>query len=97
MLSVFASFINSFPRFSIAAMPPFDVQCLTFIVSKRVASNSICPPPRGCAGGRIGTRFLRPKGTSPLKRVNPVGTPGYRNGTESFFCLKGRPSVVRDV
>jgi hypothetical protein len=26
-----------------------------------------------------------------------VGTPGYRNGTESFFCLKGRPSVVRDV
>ena len=43
------------------------------------------PPPRGCAGGRIGTRFLRPKGTSPLKRVNPVGTPGCRNGTESFF------------
>jgi len=24
-------------------------------------------------------------------------TPGYRNGTESFFGLKGRPSVVRDV
>ena len=55
------------------------------------------PPPRGCAGDRIGTRFLRPRGTSPLKGVNPAGTPGYRNGTESFFGLKGRPSVVRDV
>ena len=54
------------------------------------------PPPRGCAGGRIGIRFLRP---SPLKGVNPAGTPGYRNGTESFFGLKlkGHPSVVRDV
>jgi hypothetical protein len=52
------------------------------------------PPHRGCAGGRIGTRFLRP---SPLKGVNSEGTPGYRNGTESFFGLKGRPSVVRDV
>ena len=29
--------------------------------------------------------------------TNPAGTPGYRNGTESFFGLKGRPSVVRDV
>ena len=28
---------------------------------------------------------------------NPAGTPGYTNGTESFFGLKGRPSVVRDV
>jgi hypothetical protein len=28
---------------------------------------------------------------------NSAGTPGYRNGTESFFGLKGRPSVVRDV
>jgi hypothetical protein len=28
---------------------------------------------------------------------NPAGTPGHRNGTESFFGLKGRPSVVRDV
>ena len=54
-------------------------------------------PHRGCAGGRIGTRFLRPRGTSPLKGVNPAGTPGYRNGTESFFGLKRRPSVVRDV
>jgi len=26
---------------------------------------------RGCAGGRIGTRFLRPRGTSPLKGANP--------------------------
>jgi hypothetical protein len=49
------------------------------------------------AGGRIGTRFLRPRGTSPLKEANPVGTPGYRNGTESFFGLKRRLSVVRDV
>ena len=51
---------------------------------------SMQPPHRGCAGGRIGTRFLRPRGTSPLKGVNPAGT-------ESFFGLKGRPSVVRDV
>ena len=29
--------------------------------------------------------------------INPAGTPGYRNGTESFFGLKGRPPVVRDV
>jgi hypothetical protein len=35
--------------------------------------------------------------TSPLKGVNPAGTPGYRNGTESFFGLKWCPSVVRDV
>ena len=42
--------------------------------------------------GRIGTKFLR-----PLKGVNPAGTPEYRNGTESFFGLKGHPSVVRDV
>jgi hypothetical protein len=44
-----------------------------------------------------GTRFLRPRGTSPLKGVNPAGTPGNRNGTEGFFGLKGRSSVVRDV
>ena len=55
------------------------------------------PPHRGCSGGRIGTRFLCPRGTSPLKGVNPAGTPGYRNGTESFFVLKGHPSVVQDV
>ena len=55
------------------------------------------PTHRGCAGGRIGTRFLRPRGTSALKGANPTGTPWYRNGTESFFCLKGRPLVVRDV
>jgi hypothetical protein len=29
--------------------------------------------------------------------ANPSGTPGYRNGNESFFGLKGHPSVVRDV
>ena len=57
----------------------------------------ICTPPsqRVCRG-RKGTKFLHPRGTSPLKGVNPAGTPGYRNGTESFD-LKGRPSVVRDV
>ena len=27
--------------------------------------------PRGCAGGRIGTKFLRPKGTSTQKGANP--------------------------
>jgi hypothetical protein len=31
------------------------------------------------------------------KEYNPAGTPGYRNGTESFFDLKRRPPVVRDV
>jgi hypothetical protein len=55
------------------------------------------PPHRVCARVRIGTRFLRPRGTSPLKGVNTTGTPGYRNGTKSFFGLKGRPSVMRDV
>jgi hypothetical protein len=55
------------------------------------------PPPRGCAGDIIGTRFLRPRGTSLLKGANPAGTPGNINGTESFFGLKGHPSVVRDV
>ena len=35
----------------------------------------VYPPPRGCAGGRIGTRFLRPRGTSPLKGVNPTREP----------------------
>jgi hypothetical protein len=29
------------------------------------------PPHRGYADGRIGTRFLRPRGTTPLKGVNP--------------------------
>jgi hypothetical protein len=53
--------------------------------------------PSGSARGRIGTRFLRPRGTSPLRGANPAGTPGYRNGTESFFGLKGHRSVVRDV
>jgi hypothetical protein len=32
-----------------------------------------------------------------LSDWNPAGTLGYRNGTESFFGLKGRPSGVRDV
>ena len=41
---------------------------------------------------------LRPRSNSPLKGTNPAGTPGYRNGTESFsFGLKGCLSVVRDV
>ena len=52
---------------------------------------------RGCAGGRIGTIFLRPRGTSSLKGANLAGTPGSRYGTESFFGLKGHPSFVRDV
>jgi hypothetical protein len=29
--------------------------------------------------------------------LHPAGIPGYRNGTESFFGLKWRPSDVRDV
>jgi hypothetical protein len=55
----------------------------TNLQNRRMSS----PPHRGCAGGRIGTRFLRPRGTSPLKGVNPAGTPGIRNVTESFFDL----------
>ena len=55
------------------------------------------PPPRGCAGGRIVTRFIRPRDTSPLKGAHPEGTPTYSNGIESFFGLKGRASVVRAV
>ena len=57
----------------------------------------IVPLSQRVCRGRIGTRFLRPRSTSPLKGVIPAGTPGNRNGTESFFGLKGRPSVVRDV
>jgi hypothetical protein len=74
--------------------------CFVF-VSMEFASDSIfrwfVPLLEGVPWIRIGTRFLRPRGTSPLKGVNPAETPGYRNGTESFFGLKGRPSVVRDV
>jgi hypothetical protein len=55
------------------------------------------PPSQRVCQGKIGTRFLHPRSTSPLKGVNSAGTPGYRNGTESFFGLKGSPSVVRDV
>jgi hypothetical protein len=62
-----------------------------------ICASLLYPLPRGCAGGRIGTRFLHPRGTSPLKGVNPAGTLGYRNGTKSFFGLKGRQLVVRDV
>ena len=35
---------------------------------------------RGCAGGRIGTRFLRPRGTSPLKGVTPRELRGIEMG-----------------
>ena len=31
------------------------------------------------------------------RQGNPAGTPGYRNGTDSFYGLKGRQSVVRDA
>jgi hypothetical protein len=44
----------------------------------------------------MSAELLRSRGTSPLKGVNPAGTPMYRNETESFFGLKGSPSVVRD-
>jgi hypothetical protein len=41
----------------------------------------IClPPPRGCAGGGIGTRFLRPRGSSPLKGVNSWEPRGIEMG-----------------
>jgi hypothetical protein len=38
------------------------------------------PPHRECAGGRIGTRFLRPRGTSPLKGVTPREPRGIEIG-----------------
>ena len=44
---------------------------ILLILNKMNISNVNDPPPRGCAGGRIGTRFLHPRGTSPLKGVNP--------------------------
>ena len=40
-------------------------------------------------GGRIGTRFLHPRGTNPLKLVNPVGTPMDRNRTQGLLRLEG--------
>ena len=42
----------------------------------RVSSICMNPPHGGCAGGRIGTRFLRPRGTSPLKGGQPRGNLG---------------------
>ena len=44
--------------------------CLYTLLSECIDSE-MNPPPRGCAGGRIGTKFLRPRGTSPLKGDNP--------------------------
>ena len=38
------------------------------------------PPPRGCSGGRIDTRFLRPRCNSPLKGVNPREPRGIEMG-----------------
>ena len=75
----------------------FIIHCLFLLNYKWIPDYIKIVGIDGCAGGRIGTMFLRPRGTSPLKVVNPVGTPGYRNWTESFFGLKGRPSVVWDV
>ena len=68
---------------------------MKYLIVKQLSIDN--PPPRGCAGGRIITRFLRARDTSPLKGANPAGTPTYRNGTESFVGLKGRPSVLWDV
>jgi hypothetical protein len=45
--------------------------------------------------------FKNGKIVSPATFVNKLdkqgSTQGCRNGTENFFGLKGRPSVVRDV
>ena len=38
------------------------------------------PLHRGCAGGRIGTRLLRPRGTSPLKGSTPREPRGIEMG-----------------
>ena len=70
------------------------VSLLVLDIVRATVVSSKEPSPRGCAGCRIGAMFLRPRGISPLKGVNPAGTPGYRNGTES---LKERPWVVQDV
>jgi hypothetical protein len=40
---------------------------------------------------------LNATGLETRKDDGQGGTLGYRNGTESFFGLKGHPSVVRDV
>ena len=44
-----------------------QVNCTGLSVGRKPTSASVTPPIRGCAGGRIGTRFLRPRGTSSLK------------------------------
>ena len=49
-----------------------DVSCVQTVGLKH-AKILFCG---GCAGCRIGTRFLRPRGTSPLKGVQPRGNPG---------------------
>jgi hypothetical protein len=86
------------PHFKISPykIAPTLIKTLLLLLPLLLFLTMTFTPPRGCARGRIGTRFLRPRGTSPLKGVNPAGTPGYRNGTESF-CLNERSSVVRDV
>ena len=89
MIKIKEHITNSYSKFILNNRPPFYFPEFSLHVNQ--------PPPRGCAGGRIGTRFLHPRGTSPLKGVNPTGTTGYRNGNKSFFSLKGHPSVVRDV
>ena len=50
----------------------------------------VYPPPRGCADGRIGTRFLRPRGTSPLKGITP-GNPGTYKWDRELLRLEGAP------
>ena len=47
------------------------------------------PPHGGCAGGRIGTRFLRPRGTSPLKGGQPHGNPGVKKWDRELLRLEG--------
>ena len=43
----------------------------------------------GVGGGRIGTRFLRPRGTSPLKGGQPCGNPGVYKWDRELLRLEG--------
>jgi hypothetical protein len=82
-------------------LPTYEYEPISWFFERHLTSNlyyfqlfRCCTNPlRGCAGGRIGTRFLSPRGTCPLNGVNPAGTLGYRNGTESFFGLNEGASV----
>jgi hypothetical protein len=69
-------------RWGPCSSPFYLLTCVVFSCFVYLSPPMVPPPPRGYDGDRIGTRFLRPRGPSPLKGVNPAGTPEYINGTD---------------